>query len=857
MSITLLLIFVLMLAELFSIALLSINYNTIDQAAAISTSSSNIGRVLGIGAQEFANQSARRALSTLINYEYTANSRRDNFITNFSAYMSSLIINGTIPKSAGAGGNGVINAVNLILNSSTFTFNSYNRSLLGSFNKTVRIVIINETQLVVSQKNPYTISVSYMENVGVNASGSLYIYNIPVNATVPLNGSADLFYAQQGILRPVRFGNINNLTSLIGGTYALSGNIMNFSYGTVLNLGVAPASCPVAAGRQFVLVANDLSGISGAGGCANNYGGLITYRVAATLPKVPYLVYSVTSNIVTSLRNGTAVLVYGPQLAVYNIENLKNAITNGYFFASPFAPSYSDRASANLFSQSPSGIFTFSVYNRQAASFNGVGSYVVNSVNLGAFAFPISAFAWIFLKKYTSNPGIGNAEMMMQFDSAAFGNDGSYQIGMNNVGTVVVAYGIPGSTSYIATTLKVPLNQWSFLGFVANSKNITVYNGTTSWSTGISFTPSSTNNAFDLGWNGNSKHGAFNGLMANVQLYNATLTNQQIFGLQQEGIEGLPVNNKQLAAWWPLNINTNDYSGNAKNGTSNTLNYTTLQNYTRDSIFMHVVPTGTVPVPGIPGCDNRLQCSNSSLAQLYLGKMPLELTNNIQTAGFLGLTNGGGVLSQRGYGAQSALTITGWLYATGAACSSQFPIDSNPEGRWRIGFDATCHIIFDPGSASDQTSTSTISFNKWYFVAVTAQNSGANTNYNIYVNGIPAGSGTVAGSNIQSVSNIALGDYSFPFSGSLANVQAYNTTLSASQVSALYQQGITSSPASNANAIGWWPLNGNGNDYSGNNNNGTVTNTIYPFISNYTFNGLSTQSIGNEWQAIGLGAPFR
>ena len=56
----------------------------------------------------------------------------------------------------------------------------------------------------------------------------------------------------------------------------------------------------------------------------------------------------------------------------------------------------------------------------------------------------------------------------------------------------------------------------------------------------------------------------------------------------------------------------------------------------------------------------------------------------------------------------------------------------------------------------------------------------------------------------------------------MANVQAYNTSLSASEIQALYHEGIGGAPIKPQNIVGWWPLNGNAQDYSGNNNNGQI-----------------------------------
>jgi len=63
--------------------------------------------------------------------------------------------------------------------------------------------------------------------------------------------------------------------------------------------------------------------------------------------------------------------------------------------------------------------------------------------------------------------------------------------------------------------------------------------------------------------------------------------------------------------------------------------------------------------------------------------------------------------------------------------------------------------------------------------------------------------------------------------GQIADVQVYNTSLSANEVTALYQEGIGGSPVLLNNIGGWWQLNGNANDYSGNLNNGVPVNVIY------------------------------
>ena len=61
----------------------------------------------------------------------------------------------------------------------------------------------------------------------------------------------------------------------------------------------------------------------------------------------------------------------------------------------------------------------------------------------------------------------------------------------------------------------------------------------------------------------------------------------------------------------------------------------------------------------------------------------------------------------------------------------------------------------------------------------------------------------------------------------MANVQLYNTSLSSSELLLLYTEGIGGAPIRPQNLTGWWPLNGNANDYSGNGNNGQLNGVTF------------------------------
>ena len=122
-------------------------------------------------------------------------------------------------------------------------------------------------------------------------------------------------------------------------------------------------------------------------------------------------------------------------------------------------------------------------------------------------------------------------------------------------------------------------------------------------------------------------------------------------------------------------------------------------------------------------------------------------------------------------------------------------------------------------------STGTLTTGTWYFAVITY---GSGT-FSLYLNGVFQSSGSTAGT-IRVNDIMTLGSESGVYNWGnyqVANFQFYNTTLDASSIDALYNEGIGGAPIDLQHLVGWWPLNGNANDYSGNNNQGTATNVRY------------------------------
>jgi len=183
-------------------------------------------------------------------------------------------------------------------------------------------------------------------------------------------------------------------------------------------------------------------------------------------------------------------------------------------------------------------------------------------------------------------------------------------------------------------------------------------------------------------------------------------------------------------------------------------------------------------------------------------------------------------------------SITGWVNANswvGAPVLLQKE-DCLSGGRgWYAGFTASGRreASLNDGTQGVYTNVgSLLSLNRWYHVAYVFSRS---STLKAYIDGVADGSADISArsASLTNTYSAYIGTYvcGVPngkyFSGTLANIQFYNTSLTANEVQALYLEGVGGAPLPIQNLGGWWPLNGNANDYSGNNNNGVPTNVVF------------------------------
>ncbi len=160
------------------------------------------------------------------------------------------------------------------------------------------------------------------------------------------------------------------------------------------------------------------------------------------------------------------------------------------------------------------------------------------------------------------------------------------------------------------------------------------------------------------------------------------------------------------------------------------------------------------------------------------------------------------------------------------------------------GFEIYSNGVYDwVGGASGLNAGDPISLmqHQWYQLCGTFAASSLIT---LYLNGVSVATfGASPGVSLTEMQigvgqNVFTNGFAYQtfFNGSIANVQVYNTSLSSNEILFLYREGIGGEPSDLPYLVGWWPLNGNANDYSGNENNGVNSNVIYTngWTSGYT-----------------------
>jgi hypothetical protein len=116
--------------------------------------------------------------------------------------------------------------------------------------------------------------------------------------------------------------------------------------------------------------------------------------------------------------------------------------------------------------------------------------------------------------------------------------------------------------------------------------------------------------------------------------------------------------------------------------------------------------------------------------------------------------------------------------------------------------------------------------NGWHQIGIVYTSTGTSA----YVDGSLSGS-SANGNPITASTNaplkIGVGIANDFFTGQISNIQIYNGSFNSNQINQSYSVGPLGAPVFQKKLVGWWPLSGNGNDYSGNGQSGQYINITF------------------------------
>ena len=182
----------------------------------------------------------------------------------------------------------------------------------------------------------------------------------------------------------------------------------------------------------------------------------------------------------------------------------------------------------------------------------------------------------------------------------------------------------------------------------------------------------------------------------------------------------------------------------------------------------------------------------------------------------------------------SEFTWSAWFYCT-AIDRYNIIVDTATNSSLFLGYEifvvnTTNKIRFSSYHASDSIdSTTTVTANTWFHVAATH----ASGSDKLYVNGSLEASGSASSFAVSDVANLRIGSsslFNLYHQGLIDEVSFFNSALSASDITAIYNSGVPAD-ISSLNPVGWWRMGdddgGTGTiitDQGSGGNNGTLTN---------------------------------
>lgn len=437
-------------------------------------------------------------------------------------------------------------------------------------------------------------------------------------------------------------------------------------------------------------------------------------------------------------------------------------------------------------------------------NFTGYSHYVqINDANSLDATSEVTLSAWINLSAYADGqPIISKAN--------------NYQIQATG-GNVRIVWYDSGTTAYEISVTAPSANAWHHIvGVVSGDLPSALYiDGVLQSSTpavlSLGVSRILTNDVFL----GTGTGGGYIGSIDEARIYNRALSAAEIVALYKTGAATYKTaSNTGLVSYWPMNDGAGtvagDFSGNGNTGTMSGF------------ASPNVATSGWIK--GKLGKALMFDGSNDMISITDSTSLNLMSTTTTTFASWIYIT---------AYPVSGDSYIHQIIGDENSTCSSVI---------WRIGsqgsatYNKRIGINFRDTTDHDTQNNTDLPLNTWTHIAVTTDGSNAR----FYINGVidTTNAYTITPQSSSCAWNIgvALGPGGRYFQGAMDDLRLYNRTLSATQIAALAKVGaVTRRPPNNLGLVGYWSMNdGAGTvagDFSGNRNDGTLTNMASPATS--------------------------
>ncbi len=502
--------------------------------------------------------------------------------------------------------------------------------------------------------------------------------------------------------------------------------------------------------------------------------------------------------------------------------------TNEYSFGSYLVQPYQSvlQAIANMY-------LNGNVNGQLVGNFSGTGSYISIPSIVGISGSSNAAVsAWILMKSPSNNVVLSDAwtsPMVLQMYvhangslEADFGSGSDWIIEAETSSNTLS----PGRWYDLMATWQSGNGISLYVNGQLQSANYLVGNSLSEGSLGV---PS----MGYIGYSGQGIGGYFDGLLANIQVYSSQLNSSQSLQLYYRGVSGHPLGDSNLMGWWPLNGTPNDYSGNDYNGTSTSVAY-----------------FGQTPSPG--------PFASALLGALYPSTNMTIFINNryapsmhLQSAVF----NGFGSIDVPSSSSLNFITpfsVEAWFETSNSGVyQTIINKDLTGEGynqnyHLRVNNNNVLFARYGTGATSyDITGNTVVTDGRWHQAIFVWDGQYVH----LYLDGAQDAA-PISAQNLPLTNTdpLQIGTWAgyLSFNGLLSNVQIYGTALTAPQIMQLYTEGIDGAPAAGANMVGWWPLDGNANDYTIHGNGGYSSGVTYSSMNTYVPVSFSASSLVSE-----------